>query len=38
MANQLFAHHDASHELYQLEIISTSEKVSAFVGHSHAEQ
>jgi len=31
MANPLFARYDASHEVYQLEIISASEKVSAFV-------
>jgi len=28
-ANPFFARHDASHDIYQLEIISTSEKVSA---------
>jgi len=31
-SNPLFAHHDASHDVYQLEIISASEKVSAFLG------
>jgi len=33
-----FTHHDASHDVNQLEIISASEKLSAFVGHSHTEQ
>jgi len=37
-ANPLFTHHDASHDVYQIEIISASEKVSTFVGHSHTEQ
>jgi len=35
MANPLFAHHDASHDVYQLEIINASEKMS---GNSHVEQ
>jgi len=38
MANPIFAHHNASHDVYQLESISASEKVSAFVGYSHTEQ
>jgi len=37
IANPLSLRHNASHNVYQLEIISVSEKVNGFVGHSHAE-